>query len=68
MTFDIVKGPSPGCIDRVVELHGTYYRAHSGFGPFFENKIATEFTAFLQRYDEKDDGLWLLRAGEKTEG
>jgi len=62
---EIVRGYIPGSIGRVAELHGTYYHHHSGFGLFFEAKVATELSEFLGRYDERRDGFWcVLRAGE----
>ena len=36
----IHKGYVPGAIGKVVELHGTYYAQHWGFGLFFEAKVA----------------------------
>ena len=68
MTFDIVNGYVPGCIGRIAELHGTYYHRNSGFGLYFESKVATELSAFLERYDEETNGLWILRADDKIEG
>ncbi|GAJ20768.1 unnamed protein product, partial [marine sediment metagenome] len=39
------------------ELHGTYYHDHWGFGLYFEAKVATELSEFLQRYDKSSDGI-----------
>jgi GNAT superfamily N-acetyltransferase len=55
---DIVEGYVPGCIGRVVELHGTYYHEHWGFGVFFEARMATEIAALFGRYDSARDGFW----------
>jgi N-acetylglutamate synthase-like GNAT family acetyltransferase len=68
MTFSIVKDYVPGCVGRIAELHGTYYHEHAGFGLYFETKVAAELSAFLQRYNEETDGLWLLRADDRIEG
>lgn len=65
---DIVRGYQPGTIGRVAELHATYYHRHWDFGLFFEAKVATELSAFLQRYDETRDGLWTARTGGRIVG
>lgn len=64
----IVRGYIPGAIGRVVELHGTYYHDHWGFGLFFEAKVATELSEFLGRYDEKRDGFWTALLEGRVEG
>jgi len=65
---EIRKGYVPGAIGRVVELHGTYYHTHSGFGSFFEAKVASELAEFISRYDERRDGFWIAWAGGRVEG
>ncbi len=57
----IVKGYLPGLTERVAELHATYYAREWNFGHFFEAKVATELTAFLQRYDTVRDGIWSIQ-------
>lgn len=64
----INTGYIPGSIGRIAELHGTYYHRHWGFGLFFEAKVATELSAFLQRFDEKKDGIWLVEHLGHIEG
>jgi GNAT superfamily N-acetyltransferase len=66
--FKIAAGYIPGSIGRVAELHGTYYHAHWNFGLFFEAKVATELSAFLQRYDQNQDGLWTAMMHDRIEG
>lgn len=63
-----VNGYVPGAIGRISELHGTYYAAHWNFGRFFEAKVATELSAFVQTYDEDRDGLWLAMEDGCVEG
>ncbi len=58
----------PGSIGRISELHGTYYHRYWGFGLYFEAKVATELSAFLQRFDEKRDGIWLAEKNGRIEG
>ncbi|MFO7553609.1 MAG: GNAT family N-acetyltransferase [Desulfobacterales bacterium] len=64
----IAVGYVPGSIGRVVELHGTYYHSHWGFGPFFESKVASEMAEFIRRYDENQDGFWTVSLGGRIEG
>ena len=66
--IEIVKGYIPGAIGRVAELHGTYYAEHWNFGRFFEAKVATELSRFLERYDEERDGFWSVSLNSRLEG
>ena len=66
--FMITTGYVPGSIGRISALHGTYYHDHWGFGLYFEAKVATELSAFLQRYDERRDGIWLAIVKGRIEG
>ena len=52
----IKAGYIPGSIGRISELHGTYYHRYWDFGLYFEAKVATELSTFLQRFDEKQNG------------
>lgn len=64
----IKAGYIPGSIGRISELHGTYYHRDWGFGLYFEAKVASELSAFLQRFDEKRDGIWLAEKKGRIEG
>ncbi len=66
--LSIVSEYLPGSIGRIADLHGTYYHEYWGFGLFFEAKVATELSAFLKRFDEKCDGIWLATANGRVEG
>lgn len=68
MSFSIHKGYLPGSIGRIVELHGTYYHRHAGFGGYFESKVARGLGEFCTQYNEDRDGLWLVVAKEQIEG
>ncbi len=68
IAYTFHAGYIPGCIGRIAELHGTYYHAHWNFGLFFEAKVAAELSAFLQRYDERRDGLWIAVVDGRVEG
>jgi GNAT superfamily N-acetyltransferase len=65
---EIHSGYLPGSIGRVIELHGTYYNTHWGFGAFFETKVAKDLTEFISRYDGTRDGFWLGLGSERIEG
>jgi len=61
-------GYVPGAIGRVAELHGTYYYQNWNFGLFFEAKVASELSEFLQRFDETRDSFWAVCVNDRVEG
>jgi GNAT superfamily N-acetyltransferase len=67
-SFEIVNRYVPGCIGRITELHADFYSRHAGFGVYFESKVASELSEFLQRYDAWRDGIWLISIDGKAEG
>lgn len=64
----ITRGYVPGAIGRIVELHGTYYARHWGFGLFFEAKVAAELSDFMTSYDADRDALWVAEIDGRVEG
>lgn len=56
----------PGCIGDVAALHGRYYARHSGFGAFFEHKVASELGAFVQSLPAPGKRLWLHAENGRT--
>ncbi len=68
--MDKVKlcGYVPGAIGRIAEMHATYYSEHWGFGLFFESKVATGLSEFLNRLDAARHGFWLATIDGKTVG
>jgi GNAT superfamily N-acetyltransferase len=62
------SGYVPGAIGRITELHATYYKQHWDFGLFFESKVATELSEFLNRLNPVHDGFCLARIAEKIVG
>lgn len=66
--IEIKVGYVPGSIGRVAELHGTYYHKNWGFGLFFEAKVATGLSRFLERYQENRDGFWTVSVAGRIEG
>ena len=63
-----LSGYVPGAIGRVAELHATYYHRNWDFGQFFEAKVATELSKFLNRFDETRDGFWTVCLNNRVEG
>ncbi|MEA3230531.1 MAG: GNAT family N-acetyltransferase [Thermodesulfobacteriota bacterium] len=64
----INKGYIPGAIGRIVELHGRYYHQHWEFDSYFETKVATGLSEFINRYDETRDGFWTANEKGRVEG
>jgi GNAT superfamily N-acetyltransferase len=64
----IERGYVPGSIGRIAEIHGVYYHEHWGFGSFFEAKVAAGLAEFINRFDEKQDGLWTASLEDRIEG
>lgn len=65
---EIRRGYVPGVIGRMVEMHGTYYHKHWGFGAFFEAKVAGGLAEFIHRFDAERDGLWSAVLDGRIEG
>ena len=63
-----ISGYIPGAIGRITELHAIYYNKHWNFGLFFESKVATEMSEFLNRFNEAQDGFWVATVGEPLIG
>ncbi|AXI02279.1 bifunctional helix-turn-helix transcriptional regulator/GNAT family N-acetyltransferase [Aquirhabdus parva] len=62
----IYQGYRSGCIGDIVSLHARYYAQTSGFGLFFEAKVATELSAFVQTLPSPNKGLWLYLKNGKA--
>lgn len=66
--IEIVRGPRPGAIGRIAQLHGEYYAAAWKFDATFEAYVAREVADFITRFDAKRDGLWLAIRDGVIEG
>lgn len=64
----ILQGYQPGCIGDIASLHARYYSQASGFGVFFERRVATELAEFAQALPSKNKALWLYVENGKTLG
>ena len=64
---EITSGYLPGLVGRVAELHALYYTQNWGFTAFFETRVASEMSAFINRYDANRDCTWSALLGGKIE-
>ena len=58
----------PGVIGRITELHANYYSKNWEFGLYFEAKVATELSEFLNRFDKNRDGIWVVKVNDEIVG
>ncbi len=61
-------GYIPGAIGRIAELHAIYYHQKWGFGKFFEAKVASELSEFINRFNQAQDGFWTVCLNDQVEG
>lgn len=66
--YVIVRGPVPGVLDRIVEMHDSFYGPRWGFGPAFTRKNLSELSGFLGRFDSDCDGIWTAHVDGRIEG
>ncbi len=66
--MDISDRYFPGIIGDITKLHADYYSKNWNFRLFFEAKVATELSEFLNRFDKNRDCIWLLQINEKVVG
>ena len=65
--FQFVTGYHPGLVGRITELHAIYYVRHWGFTAFFETRVATEMSEFINRYDDTRDCSWSVIVDNQIE-
>ncbi|MCC7573273.1 MAG: GNAT family N-acetyltransferase [Candidatus Methanofastidiosum sp.] len=63
-----IEGYSPGVIGGITKLHADYYSKNWGFGLYFESKVATELSEFLNRFDKNRDGIWVVKINGQIVG
>lgn len=66
--LEITAGYVPGLIGCVAQLHVRYYAEHWGFGSFFEAKVATELSDFIQSNNAQQDAVFSVVRDGKIEG
>jgi len=64
----ILDSYSPGVIGKITELHANYYSKNWEFGLYFESKVATELSEFLNRFDKNTDGIWIALENDEIVG
>lgn len=62
----IHQGYLPGCIGDVASLHARYYAQASGFGVYFERKVATELSDFAEGLPAAGKNMWLYVDNGRT--
>jgi len=66
-SFRIETGYLPGLVGRVAEMHAIYYSLHWKFTRFFETRVATEMSEFINRYDSSRDHSWSALIDDRIE-
>ncbi len=56
--YQIETGYIPGLVGRVAEMHASYYTREWSFTCFFETRVASEMSEFINRYDAERDHSW----------
>jgi len=67
-SLQINTGYRPGLIGRVAEMHAHFYSRHSGFGQFFESRIATDLAEFAGRLDNSRNAIWVAESAGRIVG
>ncbi len=65
--FETIIGYTPGVIGRIAELHALHYSREWGFDHYFEGKVASELSGFINRYDDSRDRIWSLKVNSSIE-
>jgi GNAT superfamily N-acetyltransferase len=63
-----VTGYYPGALGAVTETHARYYSQAWGFDRTFEIEVAGELAEFLASFEERRNGLWVVRDGTRFGG
>lgn len=58
----------PGLIGRVAEMHANFYSRHSGFGQFFESKVAAGAPEFTGRLGNSRNAIWVAESAGRIVG
>lgn len=66
--FKLISGYIPGVIGRIAELHALYYSEYWNFGKFFEIKVTTELSRFINNLNEEKDQIFSFAIDGRIEG
>ena len=61
----IETGYKTGLIGAIVEMHARYYSNNSGFGRYFEAKVAEGLADFIPRLDNSCNQIWHISQSGK---
>ncbi|MFG5779753.1 GNAT family N-acetyltransferase [Comamonas sp. J-3] len=64
----VVTGYRPGMVGRIAEMHAAFYSAHSGFGQYFESRVASGVAEFAGRLHEPCNRVWLATLNDRIVG
>ncbi len=63
-----ITGLVPHTVERITELHASYYLRRHGFAHEFETDIEQGMREFVERFNENHDGAWTLIDNGRVEG
>lgn len=64
----IESGYRPGLVGRCAEMHARYYARTSGFGAFFESRVAAGMAEFANRIGHPGNNAWAALMDEEIVG
>lgn len=67
-TIEICTGYRPGVVGRITEMHAAFYSRYSGFGQFFESRVASGLAEFVGRLDQPCNQIWLAIMNDRIVG
>lgn len=67
-TIEVCTGYRPGVVGRITEMHAAFYSRYSGFGQFFESRVASGLAEFVGRLDQPCNQVWLAILNDRIVG
>ncbi len=67
-SIQVSAGYRPGLVGRITEMHAAFYFSHSGFGQFFESKVASGVAEFVGRLNQPCNGIWVATLNDRIIG
>lgn len=67
-TIEICTGYRPGVVGRITQMHAEFYARLSGFGQFFESRVASGLAEFVGRLDHPCNQIWLAILNDRIVG
>lgn len=66
--FILKSGYQNGLVGKITALHGESYIEDYSFGKFFECKVATELSNFVESYDPNNSEIWSISKNDEIFG